>query len=92
MYFDFEPLETQSGERCKKFDFSINTDGVSVSFLMEITEPQQQHQAPTVPADDDDIPLLHAPNLRQIRQRFADNHYRNYVALDPGRILMVGGK
>lgn len=37
------------------------------------------------------MPQLRAPNIRQIRDRFRDNEYDECVALDPGRVLMLGG-
>lgn len=87
LYFDYNSLETAT----KKFDHSINTDGVSVSFSMKKTETVQANENNDDDDDDDAIPKLRAPNLREIRDRFAGDEYGEYVALDPGRRLMVGG-
>lgn len=88
-YFDYNQLETESGDRKKEFDFSINTDGVSLSFSMKITAPSRK----VVPEADDnaEMPLVSNKKLRNIKERLHDRYYEKFVGLDPGRRLMVGG-
>lgn len=89
MYFDYQQLETKCGDRQKVFDYSINTDGVTVSFSMQITEPDTE--LAKVADDNAEMPLWSNKNLQLIKQRLQDSYYSKIVGLNPGQRLMVGG-
>lgn len=93
-YFHYEDLETAN----KKFDFAINTDGVSVSFQMRSTNGNGEESEQELPFDIEDdneseyLRPLSGSNLPLVQRRFNDNYYDTFAALDPGRRLPVAGK
>lgn len=71
-YFDVGPLETQQ----HKFDYSIMTDGVSISF--------QMNRPKTSEASKEMV-------LAKVKTKLDGGRYSRKIGLDPGCRLMIGG-
>lgn len=85
-YFDYRKLETGK----KKFDYSITTDGVAVSFTMSVetrkpmtTETAKKKRKKEIQKENKDA------NFERIKRKL--NCYEQHIGLDPGLKLLVGG-
>lgn len=71
-YFDIRPLETAQ----HKFNYSVSTDGVSISFTMSR----------------DAVPKKTKEELdTKIKEKLKSGKYGRKIGLDPGFVLMIGG-
>lgn len=94
-FFQYEQLETRN----KKFRYSIQTDGISVSFSMQHTSPEEKKSKKTKKSrkrkKDNDDPTSDDPisddSVVRYKQRLDNGEYTSFIGLDPGYRLMVGG-
>lgn len=85
-WFDVKKFEN----RRKTFGYSIKTDGVSISLSMsEFIKKNNEPISKKTKTDNES--LSNAKKLIEIRTNLVNEKYKQFIGLDPGRRLLLGG-
>lgn len=84
-WFDLKKLETKK----RKFGYSIQTDGIAISVSM--SEIIQKQEIPKKKIKLENETLSNVKDLLNVRKNLKDEKYKQFIGLDPGFRLVMGG-